>query len=140
MGVDREAVVGGDPLLELLEGRVEELDDPSTLGADQMVVVFVVAFGWLVANVTVVESVGFRQSAVRQELHRPIDRRQGDLWVLGSNLLQQVFDLQMPARLEEDVGDQLPLAGKLEAVLGNVGPQMVQAFVCFELGQGIVIA
>jgi len=109
-----ELVAVGDFQLGLLDHRAFELDDLSTAQTDQVVVVFLFDF---VAGNAVIKTPFVRQPRVAQELHRTVDGRVADVWMIGANAAVDFLTGDVPSRFEEGREDRLTLFGVLEVVL-----------------------
>ena len=121
-----EAVGVRDLLLERLDLVVLELDDAVARGADQVVVVLVVAgLRGLVLGGTVAEVVLVRDAGVHEQLHGPVDRRVADARVELPRLREQLVDGDVLLPGQERLEDRLPLSRQLEALAPHVVGQAV---------------
>lgn len=119
MGGDDEVVGRGHIVLQLLDGLVLELDDGAAPGTDQVVVVL--TFGHvLVAGLTVAELHLPGDARFREQLEGAVDRGVTNVRVLCPELEVQLLDAQVAVGGEEGIKNDIPLAGRLEPVLGDV--------------------
>src|SRR5579864_2763742 len=113
---EAEAELFGNPLLELLELVVDELDDVSGLDVDQMVVV---GFrSCLVARTAIAEFMALENSGFLEEAHRPVDRRDRDVGIDRCGPCVERLDVRVVLTVSEDASDHLALLGDAEALVG----------------------
>ena len=104
----------GDLVLQRLDAGLEELDDPAALIADQ-VVMMVAGVEALVAVAGLADAELSDDPGLDEELECPVDRRPGDLFVLGSEPYKQFVRFDVFVLAEDLVEEGLPLGGELEA-------------------------
>src|SRR5262249_41724316 len=99
VGGDLEAVLPRDLVLERLDPVVLELDDGAAAGADEVVVV-VPAQRRLVAGLPIAEVPRVGQTALVQQLHRPVDGGDRHPRVLLADLGPDLLHREVPAERE----------------------------------------
>lgn len=72
MAVNREAVLLSDLVLQLLNVRIFEFDNPVTFGADQVIMVVYIV-GQFIAGVSIAELTLLRETAFTKEIEGSID-------------------------------------------------------------------
>jgi hypothetical protein len=111
---EQEPVSRGDLVLERFDAGLEELDDPSALIADQVVVV-VSGVEALVAVSGFADAELSDDACFDEELERPVDRGPGDLLVLGPEPNEQFVCFDVFVLAEHLVEQGLPFGRELEA-------------------------
>jgi hypothetical protein len=124
-----EAVRGRHSTLQLLDQRLLELGDVTTLLANEVVVVSVFVRN-LVAGDAITKMEFVRDAALGEHPHRPIHRGIADPMVDRPHSLEQLVDGEMITRLEERRDNQPTLFGRAQPlarhVVVEVLPQAVQ--------------
>lgn len=119
-----EPEASSDPLLLLLDRLVVELEHVSTLEADEVVVVLVVARGF-VGRLSLAEAPLGGQPTLGQQLEGAVDGGVADAWVVLAREPQEFFDAHVTTRAEESLGDDVALTRRLEALLRQKGVKLV---------------
>jgi hypothetical protein len=118
-----EAVLPCYIFLQRLDALVLELDDGAAMSADEVIVVRVGARVF-VPGEPVLEPPFLGKPRLGQELERPVHRGKADAGVQLLDAGIQLLGAQVPAGLDKDVEDLVPLAGRLEPPIDEVFTQM----------------
>ena len=106
-----EAVTSRDLLLQALDRGLFEFRDRAAFDADEVVVVVVVVRD-LVPRDPVAEATLVSDTALGEQLQRPIDGRIADPRVDRADLRQELVDRDVRRRLEERLDDDTSLLGR----------------------------
>jgi hypothetical protein len=112
-----KVVLNRDLVLLVLDDFTVELDEQSTISADQMIVMLVIV-EVLVPRNSVTEAFLPGKPTLREKLEGPVDGRETDVRKLLLDDLMKFFGTGVSLGLKEDVEDRLPLCRPLEA--GNL--------------------
>ena len=114
VGHEDEAIALGHLVLQLLDPRLAELDHAAALVADQVVVV-VSGAEPLVPVARLADPQAADDPGVDHELESPVDRRPGDLFVLGPEPHEKLIRFNMLMSTEQLIEEGLALVRELEA-------------------------
>src|SRR6266508_1131279 len=114
VGEREESVAVADLVLQALDPRLEELDHPAALIADQVIVVLSGAKAF-VSVADLADPNASHDSRVHQELERPIDRGPRDLLSFRSQAHEDLVRLEVLVTGEQLVENGLPLGRELQA-------------------------
>ena len=112
---DEKAVPRRDLFLQSFDGLVLELDDGAAGGADQVVVVFAGQYVF-VSGLTVMKQDLPGQSRLGKKLQSAIDRGVTYAGMAGLYLQVQLFNAYVLMGREEDVEDDITLAGGAQSL------------------------
>src|SRR6187431_2630071 len=118
MALDREADLGRDVFLQLLDLRVRELEDLAAGPADEVVVVLPLVVA--LEDALALELQLAREAGVLQELERAVDGRAAHVRPALLDELQEVVDGEVALGAQERVEDRLALVAALQAVARDV--------------------
>lgn len=107
-------------VLEIFDLRTKELDDPSALKADHMVMMFVIVMVLVVCSV-VPESHLAGKTSLCQQFQRAINGRQSDRRIELVDYRVKVLARQMFLRAKEGLEDQITLTGPPKPSLFDMG-------------------
>ncbi len=113
---DLEAVFCSHRVLDGLQLRRKEFDDPAALRTDHMIVmlVFVVVF---VVGDAVTKANFARKPGFGEQFQRPVNGGLADAWIFLFDQAVEIFTGKMSFRPQKDIENQVALAGALEALL-----------------------
>ena len=106
-----EAVLPRHVLLERLDALILELNDGATSRADEMIVVCVGA-RMLITGKPVLEAPLLGKPRFGQKFERPVHRGKADAGVRLFDASIQLLRAQVPAGLDKDIEDLVPLTGR----------------------------
>ena len=124
----------GNLILRPLDDLTVELDQFAANCTDEMVVMLVIVM-MLIASTPISEALFTRQSALAEELQRPVDGGVPNRWILLLDEMVEILGAEMALCLEKDKQNQLPLGGLLQ----SRPPDMLKKylFLLNEFGHGI---
>jgi len=111
-----EAVFCSHRVLDGLQLRRKEFDDPATLRTDHMIVMLVLVVVLVVGD-AIAKANFAREPGLGEQLQRPVNGGLADAWVFLFDQTIEIFTGKMSFRPEKDVENQVALGGALEALL-----------------------
>ncbi len=119
---------GCDLLFPFLEGFVAKLEDPATVGTNQMVVNVRFPEERIEASNAVTEVSGLSQTILDQDLERPVDRSVADPRVLGLDDVVEFLNADVLVEFEKLGDDEIALPGGLQTSGRSPGSKFFEGF------------